>query len=390
MSTAARPEPTLVGRGAELDDLDDLLSAVAGGAASTVLLEGESGVGKSALVGALRGGTRLLDLDLCVARADPADSRPLALLARAVLDRSAHAAPRTADPGPLGDELAALLVTLGDGHLAPPAPALVQRASALVAALVRHRGERHPWVLVLEDLHQADDASLQVLLRLAHDGAVPRTLVLATMRPVPYRPALADVVTAWTRAGARYLELRPLASRAAVQLAERLVGGSLGPALRGTVATTGGNPQLITDVVQTARATGALVEVGGIHDTPDPAWLPTLDAVVRGRLDYLPAGVRDLLADASVLGTSFVIADVAALAGDAVPDCWRTLRHAMAAGLVQARGDRLVFRHELVRGALYDGLDPADRRDLHARAARVLHRAGAPSHVVGVHRDRAR
>ncbi|MGN8247183.1 AAA family ATPase [Cellulomonas soli] len=386
MSTSVGPERVLVGRAAELDDLDDLLSAVAGGAGSTVLLEGEQGVGKTALVGALRGGTHLLDLDLCITRAAPGDQRPLGLLARAVLDMVGHAP----EPGPLGQELAGLLGTLGDAGPTGAAPRIVDRASELVTALVRHRGERHPWVMVLEDVHEADDASLQVLLRLAHEGTIPRTLVVATMRPVPYRAPLAEVVTAWTRAGARYLELRPLAARAALVLAEQLVGGAVGPALRGTVATTGGNPGLVTDVVQTARRTGALVHVDGVHDTPDPGWLRDLDQVVRARLDYLPAGVGDLLAEASVLGTSFVIADVAALAGDAVADCWRTLRHAMAAGLVGARGDRLVFRHELVRGALYDGLDPARRRDLHARAARVLHEAGAPSHVVNVHRDRAR
>lgn len=385
MSTSAghgRERP-LVGRTAELDDLDDLLSVVAGGDGATVLLEGERGVGKSSLVRALRGGTHLLDLDLCVTRADATDRRPFAMLTAAVLGPSGRAG-----VSPLRSELVDLLDVLGDDPA--EAPALVERAADLFAALVRHRGDQHPWVLVLEDLHAADPASLQVLLRLAHEGALPRALVIATMRPVPYRAELAEVVTAWTRAGARYLELRPLSGKATLDLAESLVGGTVGPALRGTVATTGGNPLLVTDVVRTARRTGAIVEVDGVHDTPDPAWLTVLDEVVRGRLDHLPTEVRTLLADASVLGTSFVIADVAALADEPVTSCWRTLRHAMAAGLVHARGDRLVFRHDLVRGALYDGLDPDGRRALHARAAWTLQEAGAPTHVVTGHLDRAR
>ncbi|GAA3794162.1 ATP-binding protein [Cellulomonas soli] len=385
MSTSAgsgRAHP-LVGRAAELDDLDELLSVVAGGGGATVLIEGECGVGKSSLVGALRGGAHLLDVELCVARADEADRRPFAMLTAALLGPSGRAT-----SSPVGAELTSLLDALGDDPTG--AAVLVERAGELFAALVRHRGDQHPWVLVLEDVHLADDASLQVLLRLAHEGAVSRALVLATMRPVPYRPALAEVVTAWTRAGARYLELRPLSARASLDLAETMVGGVIGPALRGTVATAGGNPMLITDVVRTARRTGAVVVLDGVHDTPDPGWLVALDAVVRARLDYLPAEVRLLLGQASVLGSSFVISDVAALSGEPVAGCWRTLRHAMAAGLVHARGDRLVFRHDLVRGALYDGLDPSGRRALHARAAWALREAGAPVHVVAGHLDRAR
>jgi hypothetical protein len=66
------------------------------------------------------------------------------------------------------------------------------------------------------------------------------------------------------------------------------------------------------------------------------------------------------------------------------------LRHGLAAGVVRARGDRLVFGHDLVRSALYHGLDEHQRRVLHTRAAWALDRAGAPSHVVSDHLARAR
>ena len=58
--------------------------------------------------------------------------------------------------------------------------------------------------------------------------------------------------------------------------------------------------------------------------------------------------------------------------------------------MVRARGDRLVFGHDLVRAALYNGLDPDDRRALHARAAAALQEAGAPAQIVSGHLDRAR
>ncbi|WP_456826853.1 AAA family ATPase [Cellulomonas sp. P5_E12] len=386
MSTSAEPGRTwpLVGRAAELDDLDSLLSTAADGVGVTVLLEGEAGVGKTSLVDAIRGSARLLDVDLRTAQASAMRGWPFALLADALLLHSSRSAGR----GQVEAELADLLEAM---H-ADPAHSVPRhaRAAELFAALLRRRGDARPWALVLEDVHEADAASLEVLLQLAHEGAVPRALVVLTMRPVPYRPELAAVVAAWTRAGAQYLELRPLAARATIELAENLVGGPVGPSLRGTLATTGGNPRLVADVVRTARSAGALVSSDGVLDTTGVGWLTPLDEVVRRRVEYLGSDVLTLLGQASVLGTSFVMADLATLAGDPVADCWRTLRHGLAAGVVRARGDRLVFGHDLVRGALYNGLEPDERRALHARAAWALRQAGAPSQIVTGHLERAR
>jgi len=142
--------------------------------------------------------------------------------------------------------------------------------------------------------------------------------------------------------------------------------------------------------VRTARSAGALVRADGVLDCTGEQWLTPLDEVVRRRVEYLGSEVLTLLGQASVLGTSFVMADLATVAGDPVGDCWRTLRHGLAAGVVRARGDRLVFGHDLVRGALYNGLEPEERRTLHARAAQALRQAGAPSQIVTGHLERAR
>ena len=93
MSTSAEPGRTwpLVGRAAELDDLDDLLSTAADGVGVTVLLEGEAGVGKTSLVDALRGSARLLDVELRTAQATTMRGWPFALLSDALLVRSSGA-----------------------------------------------------------------------------------------------------------------------------------------------------------------------------------------------------------------------------------------------------------------------------------------------------------
>lgn len=391
MSTSAEPGRTwpLVGRAAELDDLDDLLATTAGGDGGTVLVEGEAGIGRTGLVEALASSARLLSLELRAARATTQRRTPFTLLADAVLTHP----PGVGARGPVEAELADLLDaqrTDAGRERAPLAAQRTARATELFAALLRRRADAGPWVLVLEDVHHADAESLGVLLALAHEGHLPGTLVVLTMRPLPSSHELSGVVDAWVRAGARYVELRPLGPVATVELAQRLVGGSVGPALRGTLATTGGNPRFVTDVVRTARSAGALETRHGVVDVQGSAWLPALDTVVRGRLDYLDEDVVDLLAHASVLGTSFVVTDLAALVGCPLPDCWRTLRTALAAGLVHARADRLVFRHDIVRGALYGGLDDRQRRAMHARAAWALREAGAPTQIVSQHLERAR
>ena len=331
---AGRPLP-LVGRSAELDDLDDLLAAAAARDGAVVLLEGEAGIGRTRLVEALAHGAEMLGADLVL----------------------------RSFPGPTAGELDRLLDDPAD----------------------------RPRAVVLDDVHLADDESLAVLTRYAHSGPLPATLLVLTERPVPHRDAVQQMVVAWVRAGARNVELRPLAPSAVVELAEQLVGLPVGPMLRGVLSTAGGNPRLVTAVIQAAQHAGALrgseddaVDIEGVD------WQDELDDVARAHIADLEPAVLELLSRAAVLGPSFVVPDLAALADLPLTDCWRTLRHALAAGAVAARGDRLVFRHDLVRTALYAGLDPDTRRSLHARAASTLGTAGAPPHVVAAHLERAR
>lgn len=330
---AGQPDP-LVGRGAELDDLDGLLASAAGREGAVVLLEGEAGIGRTRLVRALDHGAEMLDVELVV----------------------------RSFPGPTEAEV--------DRLLDAPTP--------------------RPRVVVLDDVHLADDASLEVLGRYAHAGPIPSTLLVLTERPVPHREAVQRMVVAWVRAGARNLELRPLSPGATVELAELLVGHPVGPLLRGVLSTAGGNPRLVTAVVRAAEHAGALRwHDDGVVDLEGVGWQDELDAAARAHLAYLDPGVLALLSQAAVLGPSFVVPDLAALADQPLTDCWRTLRHALAAGVVAARGDRLVFRHDLVRTALYAGLDEETRRRLHVRAASTLGEAGAPPHVVAAHLERA-
>ena len=297
---------------------------------------------------------------------------------------------RSASRGPVEAELADLL----DAMHADPAHSVARyaRAAELFAALLRRRGDARPWALVLEDVHEADAASLEVLLQLAHEGAVPRALVVLTMRPVPYRPELAEVVAAWTRAGARYLELRPLTARATVELAENLVGGPVGP----VAARHAGDDRRQPAARRRRGADRPLRRGAGQRPTAslDSHRRAVADAARRGGppARRVPRARRAHAARAGLRAGHVVRhrGPGRRWPGDPVADCWRTLRHGLAAGVVRARGDRLVFGHDLVRGALYNGLEPDERRALHARAAWALRQAGAPSQIVTGHLERAR
>ena len=112
-----------------------------------------------------------------------------------------------------------------------------------------------------------------------------------------------------------------------------------------------------------------------ISESAVPASLST--TLIR-RLSWLPEGTRDLLRLASLLGTSFTLTELSALTGRTVVEVASWLRDATLAGLVVGEGERLWFRHDLVREAADEDMLPTERRDLHRAAGQALARAGAP------------
>ena len=85
---------------------------------------------------------------------------------------------------------------------------------------------------------------------------------------------------------------------------------------------------------------------------------------------------------ASLLGSAFTLRDLASITGRAVIDVAAWLREASLAGLVVGDGDRLAFRHDLIREAVYGHMLPAERRDLHRAAGQALAHAGAPTQQI--------
>jgi|Tabmets5t2r1_1033131.scaffolds.fasta_scaffold01289_3 DNA-binding CsgD family transcriptional regulator/tetratricopeptide (TPR) repeat protein len=296
----------LVERGAQLADLEDHLAAAVAGAGRLVVIGGEAGVGKTALV-----------------RRFAADLEGIRVLWAAC--------DGFFTPHPLAP--------LDDLGLSAEGPQREVFAATLEAIT------REPTLVVVEDVHWADEATLDLLLYLSRRLLAAPTLLLATYRDDelgaqhPLRVLLAEVDEA------RRIPLRPLT----VEGVRTLAAGSDVDTVE-LYRLTGGNPFFVTEVL----AAGGDGVPSSIRDA------------VLARADGLSAEARVVLEAAAVVG-----ADLPLLEGvlGAKP---RGLDECLAAGMLRRAGGGVTFRHELARQAVEEAIDPVEHVHLHARALSAL------------------
>ncbi|MGZ4303258.1 MAG: helix-turn-helix transcriptional regulator [Solirubrobacteraceae bacterium] len=318
-SIAADPEP-LLERSEQLAVLTSELDAVAtSGRGRMVLIAGEAGIGKSTLVDAFCGALEIAVLrGACEALLTP---RPL---------------------GPLvdiGEQLGGKLAAVVDGAVTP---------SDLVAALASELRRGAATVVVLEDLHWADDATLDVLRLLGRRCDAFPALVVATYRDDelerthPLRIVLGEL----PRSNVTRLRLAPLT--------EQAVAGLAGPDGIDPVALhrrTAGNPFYVSEVL----AAG------------DTAMPDTVRDAVLARAARLSDRARALLEAVAIAPQRAELWLLEALADDITE-----LESCIDAGMLRASGDTVAFRHEIARGAV-EGVMPPDRAlALHRRALAAL------------------
>src|SRR5437764_5456964 len=239
-----------VGRDAELSVLRDLVADAAAGRGGSVLVEGEAGIGKSAVLAAGLSGAAELGCQVLWCTADASRERlPLGVLADGL------------GLGP--QEL--LPAGLVEGRFS----AAVDPVTAMMKALLE-RIERWcavtPGVLVLDDLHNADEASLLAWNRLSRSLAQLPVLLAAAARPVPERVELARLRRALLANGTVPLSLGPLPEPQVVGLVAGLVGAGVGPGLRRLAAEAGGNPLFVREVVEAQRQEGRILVERGVAD----------------------------------------------------------------------------------------------------------------------------
>jgi class 3 adenylate cyclase/tetratricopeptide (TPR) repeat protein len=236
--------------------------------------------------------------------------------------------------------------------------------------LIEHVSERDPLLLVFEDLHWADDALLDLIDYLVAHVRDHRVVFLALARPefLERRPTWGAGMIGHTT-----LPLEALTPGETAQVVGALLSTPDAGAVERVVATAGGNPLFIEELV------------AALEDDPNADELPaTVRAAIAARIDALPPLARTALLNASVIGVTFWRGVVEGLGG--IEDIDGALDALEARGLVHRRGESRVegdveysFKHILTRDTAYGTLPRARRRELHAAAAAFIEDATSGS-----------
>src|SRR6266581_288629 len=318
----------LIERAGFLASLEELLGEALDGSGRLVFLGGEAGVGKTTLAAAL------------------ADAAGVAVR-RGSCDNVTTAEAL----GPILDALPELITAVDD--------------EAGVSRLRLFRNVRgalsgSPMLLLLEDVHWADEATLDILRYLGRRLAGTRLMILATFRSEevghehPLTVVMGDLAGL---SGVVRMQLPALSAAGVRQLLDQ-VGSALGADT--IFQLTGGNPFYVTEVV-----------AAGSGQVP-----PTVRDAVLARVSRLSRAGREVAAAASVLGRRAEADLLAAVSGRPLAAVDECLEH----GVLVLDEDAVGFRHDLARLAVERSLPPAQRSAAHAGALAELTSRGSHDH----------
>ncbi len=395
-SPAAPAAPHLVGRDHERGALESCLLRLGDRAGGVVVLEGEAGIGKTRLVRHLTDRAAAAGVAVHAGAGDPIERGAPYHGWRPIFTDALGLGGLPADPGARSDLARERLATLAPTSVAGDVADVAALFSAVLPLQVPEgpvsgglsgeaRGEATrdllaqtlgtlagaaPTLVVLEDAHWLDSASLALALRLAVAPG-PLLLVLTT-RPVA-ESAPAELERLLAIPECQHLRIRPLGPSESLEVAVRAIGGEATARLAALIeAKAGGNP-LFTRELAYAMRDGDLVgrvvdgrpQGDSLEESPD-----RVETVIASRVDRLPAAAQTLLKVGSVLGAAFAEDAVSALAGPrALEQRGRLEELELLAAPAAAAPGMIAFRHALIRDVVYSQLLYAQRRDLHGRAA---------------------
>ena len=336
----------LVGRRRELEALTGWLAAARDGRGRLALCAGEPGIGKTRLAQESAAQAAAQGVAVAWGRCAEVEGAPAYWPWRQVL--RALGGPPGAQPE---EGAPAAILEGGPGSPEERFQLFDRVTDALLAAA------QPALLVVLDDVHRADEPSLLVLRHLADRLADAPLLVLATFRDVEPADALRRALPELLRAGAvERLDLRRFGlDDVRAQLAD--------PAQAQRVLdVTGGNPLFVREV---ARAIA------------DGMWRPdrppaTVREVVAARLERVSEPCRTLVRAAAVVGRDFPLGLVAATLEVPVVQCLPAVDEAVAWGLVEELGSDYRFCHALTRDAVAASLTTAERAVLHRRVAEAI------------------
>ena len=242
-----------------------------------------------------------------------------------------------------------------------------------------------PVAVIFEDLHAADEAALALWRQLALTTAHAPTLLIGTRRPVPQRPSVDRLRREATEGGGLVITLAVLAPQHVADLASGMTRATAGPGLLDHLEAAGGNPRYVRELIHAAWESEALRVTEGVAEFGTSDTQPVLAGPIGSRLDFLRPRTVEVLHGAALLGDPFSVADLSLITGYTPVELVPVIDEALAAGLVEPTGRQLRFRHPALRQALYEAT-PAERRSaLHRQTAWVLTATGAQPERVALH-----
>ncbi len=285
----------------------------------------------------------------------------------------------------LGDrEILGLVLGLDVAAGLHPLEARERLQEAAVGFIEEIAAER-PAVLLVEDIHWADDDLLDLLERIVREARAP-VVLLATARP-----ELLDQRSSWAggRRNATNIWLEPLPATAAAQMLDELLAVELPPELRELlVLRAEGNPFFVEELVGALADSGVLERRDGawvVGELPEGFSVPdSVHAVLAARIDRLPPTEKAALQAASVVGRVFWPRPVAQLLGGGEPD-YDLLEERdfirRRAGSTMSGEKEYAIKHALTREVAYGSIPKARRGRLHAALAEWLSESGGDEYT---------
>jgi DNA-binding SARP family transcriptional activator len=383
-SDGPSPRGIFVGRARELEALEDGLEAAIAGHGRVFLLVGEPGIGKSRLAEELVQQAHTRGVRVVVGRCWEAGGAPAywpwVQSLRALAEETESEVLRR-QLGPRARELTQLLPELRERFPDLPLPTELESESArfllfeAVSAFLDASARETPLVIILDDLHAADEPSLLLLQFVARELGKSRVLVLGVYRdvdPTPTHPLTVAVTEVLREPFTRRMALTGLAREDVATFVELISGEVPSDALVAAMhEETEGNPLFVSEIVR------LLATEGGLEQTEEPRLVipQGVRDVISRRLGHLSEECNHVLVVASVLGREFSLEAIAQVADMSEDEVLGTLDEAMVARVVSAAPgahDHLRFAHVLIRDTLYDGLTVARRVRLHRQVVAAL------------------
>jgi class 3 adenylate cyclase len=382
----------LVGREAELAQLEGCFDRLETGLAQVVSIVGEAGIGKSRLVHELKRRLASRELELletrCSSLTRSVPYAPWAAMLKRWFDVSPGDAGNSACDkiakkltGPNGavDEgyadLCRMLALPADGRSREAADEPAKhRGFEAVSRLIERTSLRVPVVMIIEDLHWLDDASREVLEMAIARTDTARVMIVTTHRP-DHRPN-------WqSNAAFTQLRLRALGDADAARIVRARAGGAVPREVEERILRKAdGNPFYLEELTRALVEDGTLVARDGqvvVTRRSEEIRIPdTIGEVLGARIDRLRPSAKRVAQVASVLGRQFSIRYVERLLASEPIDVETELGELERRGVLHRNGsmafDELRFGESLTQEIAYEGLLLRERRSLHDRVAEIL------------------